>query len=396
MILLTDVATKLEELLNLYSPSDYSFVVKSAGYHLDSISNKKKARNQIPVFVSLVGGEYNPVPNLKETDYTFEVNIYYPVRFKEDFYNINPYLSNLFVGKKLSFGSDNALCNISVAEYGEIIDFDAIREFENWVEEQFNGAMHLFKKEEQVNEFYMSMRFRLFATTLGEGFIFGNDVKYRLTAKMPIYQKQVTKINVKLGEGSTTVRVFNRKATDDVGGKFAWSNTTSDVETVFYTDSYLPGDLSKDDVKLYTYLNDEFDEVNPETYVYDGINKTEDILINTKTLTEQLVWDNSGTGASISPVSEQLIGVDKFAKNMANITNFNKSLVAYIRDNEFWQTFLYLYNKQSLDEIEEITLQKVYNFNGTEYTYDYEQIILTYNENVELGSPLSFTLTFGD
>ena len=130
------------------------------------------------------------------------------------------------------------------------------------------------------------------------------------------------------------------------------------LKQFFYTDSYLPKDLSKDDVKLYTYLNDEFDEVNPETYVYDGINKTEDILINTKTLTEQLVWDNSGTGASISPVSEQLIGVDKFAKNMANITNFNKSLVAYIRDNEFWQAFLYLYNKQSLDEIEDITLQK--------------------------------------
>jgi hypothetical protein len=117
---------------------------------------------------------------------------------------------------------------------------------------------------------------------------------------------------------------------------------------------------------------------------------------STKTYTEQLVWDQSGTGASISPVSQQLVGVDKFVRNIQNITNFNKSITVYARNNEFWNTFLYCYNAQELDTISNISLVKKYNFNNEVKTFTYSQILLSWNENIQLGDPLSFTLTFGD
>ena len=302
MILLEDVGKKLQEILNKPEcPGGFTFVVKTAGFHIDKVSNDKKGINLIPVFISQVGGEYNPVPNLKEVNYTYEVNIYFPVRFKEDFYNINPYLAETFVGKKIMFGDDNALCNVSVPETGEIIEFEAIREFESWIQTEYGSAFHLFQKDQQVNEFYIAMKFRLFATSIGEGFIFGNDVKYKLSFKL----------------GETTY-------------------------------------------------------------------------------TENLVWDSSGTGASVSPVSEQLVGVDKFVRNIGNITNFNKSISAYVRNNEFWSTFLQYYNEQRLNELGDIKLTKTYTFGETTKEYEFNQITLSYNENVALGEPVSFTLAFGD
>ena len=93
MIILTDVAAKLEEILNSAEcPTDFQFVVKSQGYHLDTIADKKKGINKIPVFVEMVGGEYNPVPNLKQANFTYGVNIWFPIRFKETFYALNEYL----------------------------------------------------------------------------------------------------------------------------------------------------------------------------------------------------------------------------------------------------------------------------------------------------------------
>ena len=108
------------------------------------------------------------------------------------------------------------------------------------------------------------------------------------------------------------------------------------------------------------------------------------------------MWDSSGTGGSISPISEQLIGVDKYVRNTQNITNFNKSLVVYPNGTNFWKDVIKYYNEQDLDKITNLTLYKTYNFNGTEVEYAFNQIVLSLNENISLGQPLSFTITFGD
>ena len=302
MIVLTDVATKLEELLNGINGFPFQFVVKSQGYHLDSIADYKKGYNLIPVFISSLGGEYNPVPNLHEANFTYNINIYYPVRFKEDFYQLNEFLENTFVGKKVQIGSQNPLCNISPAEYGEIIGIELSR-FKSWVEDEYESVGNkIFEKEQEVCEEYMSMTFKLYCTTLGEGFLFGNDIKFTLSAKI------------------------------------------------------------------------------------NGVQYTKELL----------VWDSSGTGGSISPISEQLIGVDKYAKNTQNITNFNKSIVVYPQNNNFWKDFIKYYNEQNLEKITDLILYKIYKFGFTEVEYTFNQIILSYNENIALGEPLSFTLTFGD
>ena len=389
MILLTDVAAKLEELLNNYDLSDYLFVVKSSGYHLDSIANKDKARNQIPVFVSQVAGEYNPVPNLHQINTTYEINIYYPVRFKEDFYNLNAYLEQLFVGKQLSFGTENALCNVSVATYGEIIQVEAIREFENWVEAEYNENERIIQLDRQVNEFYMSMQFRLFCTTLGTGFIFGNNVKYKLTATVP------TKIDRIVVEIEPTVsRYFVRSSTNDVGGKYCWYSFYPLLTLVVFADVSSSSQMDEN-TKFYTY-NSSTQVFTETTYKFRYIDYSFGTESN-NTITEELVWDQSGTGASISPVSEQLIGVDKFVRNIENITNFNKSITVYVKNTDFWQAFLHCYNAQRLDLITSVKLVKTYYFNNNEQmTETYNQVLLSYNENVSLGDPLSFTLTFGD
>ena len=301
MIVLTDVAAKLQEILNSAEcPTDFSFVVKSQGYHLDSIADEKKGTNLIPVFLTMVGGEYNPVPNLHEANFTYGIDIWFPIRFKETFYAINEYLEEVFVGKQLKIGGKVALCNIGVAEYGEITNIH-LDQFEEWVNETYEGNVLLLKKQYDISEEYMNMHFNLFATTLGDGFIFGNGVKYKLSFKL----------------GETTY-------------------------------------------------------------------------------TENLVWDSSGTGASVSPVSEQLVGVDKFVRNIGNITNFNKSISAYVRNNEFWSIFLQYYNEQRLNELEDVKLTKTYTFGETTKEYEFNQITLSYNENVALGEPVSFTLAFGD
>ena len=392
MILLTDVANKLEEILNSEDcPCDFSFVVKSAGYHLDSVSNKKKGYNQIPVFISQIGGEYNPVPNLKQVDYSYEVNIYYPVRFKEDFYNINPFLQETFVGKKLLFGSNSALCNINVAEYGEIIDFEAIREFENWIQENFSeSAMHLFKRDEQVNEFYMSMKFRLYATSLGEGFIFGNDVKYALKVAFPT--QEITAIKIKIEQKPLFIRVFARSKINDRDGYCAWKL----VDTIFYTQyDTLPEFKITDKLYVVDPQTDEMVETGDNVSITEIVS-TEYSTTETTELTELLVWDSSGTGASISPISEQLIGIDKFVRNTANIINFNKSIVVYPKDNYFWQMFLKIYNEQDFSFLLSVELTKIYTFGENEITYTFNQLALSLNENVALGEALSFTIAFGD
>lgn len=392
MIALTDVATKLEEILNSEDcPTEFSFVVKSQGYHLDSIADKKKGKNLIPVFLTMVGGEYNPVPNLKQANFTYGVDIWFPVRFKEIFYNINEYLENTFVGKKLNIGGKVALCNIGVAEYGEIVGLH-LDQFEEWVEDTYVGSVHLFKKEHDISEEYMNMHFNIYATVLGDGFMFGNDVKYNLSAIFPVYETRATRIKVKYEVSGLTPVLFEftRDSDYDEGIFYAWKVGSVRI----YTTTIKASDFNENLVFYNKLVNDDFSE-NP-FYTLVKVLLTEDVKVGEDSYSEQLVWDSSGTGASISPISQQLIGKDKFVKNIANITNFNKSIVAYPKNTSLWNALLYCYNNQILDEIKNIKFTKTYTIGGVEKTYEFNQIVLSLNENVELGSPLSFTIAFGD
>ena len=311
MILLNEVAEKLNAILNgtdtetldlgLIRNVDYYFSVATTGYHLDNIKNENVGTNFIPVFIDSMGGDYNAVPNLKQCTVSIPITIYFPVRFKQDFFALNDYLANVFVGRFLTYGTSTGKCisNISVSQYGEIQDLDLLHQFERWVE-------NLYQRQIEKTEKYMSMQFNLYLTNSSSNYIYGNAVKYSLSMT---------------------------------------------IEDTVYED-------------------------------------------------DDLDWVQAGTGYSNSPIAQQLVGVDNYAKNTTNISNYSKSILVYPKlNNQFWQKFIKAYNDQDGTLVDSLTLTKVYeglSDDDSENTFEFEQIILGINENIARGDLISFTISLGD
>ena len=185
MIILSEVATKLQKILNgtdaevsSIRPVDFQFMVQAQGFHIDNVFDENTHKNFIPVFISSMGGNYNPVPNLKEGSYSIPVDIYFPVRFRDDFFALTDYLVDAFVGRYLTYGSvsGKALSNISVAQYGEIVDLD-LKQFKTWAEDQFGMPI-------SITERWMNMSFTLYLSTAGSDYIYGNEASVSLSFKL--------------------------------------------------------------------------------------------------------------------------------------------------------------------------------------------------------------------
>ena len=155
---------------------DYEFMVATEGFHLDKIANKETKKNFIPVFISSLGGQFNPVKSLKEVVYTIPITIYFPVRFKDDFFRFNEYLIDCFVGNLLTFGTDKCVTNISVAQYGEIENLD-LTAFAKWINTTY-------KKTIEIMGVWMSMTFNLYLSSAGNDYVWGNNVAISLSTKI--------------------------------------------------------------------------------------------------------------------------------------------------------------------------------------------------------------------
>lgn len=182
MIILSEVAQKLEKILNgsdsevtATNPTGFYFQVETEGFHIDHIEKADKSGNFIPVFISSLGGQFNPVKGLKQGSYSFPVVFYFPVRFKEAFFALGDFLVDAFVGTILNYGdvSGKAVSNISVPQFGEIQDLD-LGQFSKWVESQY-------KKPIEVMEPYLTMQVTLFLSNAAQGLVYGNDVKVDLS-----------------------------------------------------------------------------------------------------------------------------------------------------------------------------------------------------------------------
>ena len=182
MIILSEVATKLEKILNgtdteveTQNPVGQYFLVEAQGFHIDHLMDKQVGTNFIPVFVSSMGGQFNPVADLKQGQYIIPITFYFPVRFKDDFFKLGDFLIDVFVGETINFGtiSGSGICNVSVPTFGEITNFD-LKEFENWV-------MNTYQRQIQKSEPFMSMTLNLYVTNAASGFVFGNSVDVYLT-----------------------------------------------------------------------------------------------------------------------------------------------------------------------------------------------------------------------
>ena len=115
---------------------------------------------------------------------------------------------------------------------------------------------------------------------------------------------------------------------------------------------------------------------------------------NDEAYEEDLIYYQASNGMSNNPMSQQLVDIDKFATSFNNITNYAKSIACYVRDNEFWHTFISLYNNRVLNELSEVKLVKMYDFENE--IIEVEQIVLSVNENINIGDLLSYTFSFID
>lgn len=183
MIILTEVAQKLENILNgvdsetssLTNPAGFYFKVATEGFHIDSIAKVERDGNFIPVFISSMGGQFNPVKGLKQGTYSIPIVFYYPVRFKNEFFALGEFLVDAFVGTSLNYGtvSGKAISNISVPQYGEIQDLD-FRQFNQWINNTYKTTIEKMEK-------YMSMQVTLYLTNSASGLVYGNDIKVSLS-----------------------------------------------------------------------------------------------------------------------------------------------------------------------------------------------------------------------
>lgn len=188
MIIISEVAVKLEKILNdldletsdKQNPTSFYFQVETEGFHIDHIKARDRNQNFIPVYISSLGGQYNPVKGLKQASYVIPIVFYYPVRFKNDFFALGEMLSETFVGEILNYGpiSGKAVSNISVPTFGEIQNMD-FQKFESWLSD------HNFPKFIEETEPYMSMQVNLYLSNSASGFIYGNDIKIDFSFKGP-------------------------------------------------------------------------------------------------------------------------------------------------------------------------------------------------------------------
>lgn len=277
MIILTEVAEKIENILNgkdsetsaFTNPTQFAFMVATEGFHIDELKKPDKSGNFIPVFISSMGGQFNPVKGLKQGSYSIPITFYYPVRFKNDFFALAEYLADVFVGSVLNYGavSGKAVSNISVPQYGEIQNLD-LNEFENWV-----GAN--YKMPIETMEPYMSMNLTLFLSNAAPGLLYGNDVKVNLTFAY--------------GENTYTLNDI------DWDGSSLQSNSQSQSEQeegTNETDGLPFGTAYGSSFKIYPNLNTEAEEATYEleSGVYDPdaiyYRKSDDDYIYVGKLTE--------------------------------------------------------------------------------------------------------------
>ena len=175
MIYMTELCEKLQSVLDSENcPTSLSFDVQTVGFHLDHINNRDIDKNVIPVFVSSMGGSANPVKGLGQASYSIPISFYFPVRFKEDMFAVASYLMETYVGALESFGenSGKARSNVSYPTFGEIQHLD-LNEFRRWIGDTYGITVN-------VTEAYMSMTMNLYLSSLGEGYLFGDDFSAEL------------------------------------------------------------------------------------------------------------------------------------------------------------------------------------------------------------------------
>ena len=192
MIDTKELAIKLSNILNgldsetnsIENPmSEYIFDVKTYGEHLDSFFDKTKKQNVIPVFIADTTGDIQPIKNVENISYGFEIIIYFPISLKSKILDLKAFLEKCFVGQIRNYGaiSGNAVSNISIPK---IADFQRL---------QMKGLQEFIKDEYALpideTQLWANLQFNLFLSTYKSlnddntttEILLGNELEIELT-----------------------------------------------------------------------------------------------------------------------------------------------------------------------------------------------------------------------
>lgn len=191
MIKLEELQKKISNILNNIDTEtmsydnpcdDFYFAVKTYGTRLETIGNETLKRNIIPVYINLSNSNVEPIEDLGEIDTTFDFYIYFPLKYKEQFFQLGSFLLNCFNAKTLNYGNESgkALTTLSLPELNEIEDLQ-LNELGSFLEQDFNLPI---RKTEQYGVLTFNIYFYQVANLGNDnGFILGNEVKYYFTYK---------------------------------------------------------------------------------------------------------------------------------------------------------------------------------------------------------------------
>lgn len=381
MIILEDVCKKLEDILNgidekspKVSPinENYYFRVFTEGLRLKENGHRKAGKNFIPVIVGVLNGEYNPVPNLEEIDYNIQVQIMYPVRFKNDFYSLNSYLAQTFVGKIMNYGSQKALSNISVAQYGELMDLN-MREFQKWVENTYQETI-------TVQETYMSMSFTIFLSTAKnmnskDGVMLGNSVKITKIQAGKLFEGSISETkNAEIGETISYVLPYKFRGISS-------PNITVNSEGVSLTRAGL-NENGQFEVEFTPLTSGEI--VLSFDYSFHGV-----FFVDEEPILIQRV--NMG---QTEPAAQQVLGSD-YSTGFGASASYGGEIPLIIKNNQDYRELLYWVEKERKIQTIDITITELLPFT-TPIEIERKLYLTNYTRQTTLGEFLNITLSVAD
>jgi hypothetical protein len=370
MILLNEVAEKLQKILNgtdsetasFSRATDFQFVVATQGFHLDNII-AESGKNFIPVFIATMGGRFNPVSNLGQSEVNIPVTFYFPVRFKNDFFALNEYLADCFVGTQLDYGSITGKCvsNISVSQYGEIQDLD-LKQFIDWTQ-------NVYRRTIERAEPYMSMTFTLFLNGSGTftknnetyRYLYGNEAKVTISFTYPsaFVYNGVTYNKI---DGITTYKGLTYTR---------WTN--SDATSYVLTKSTLP----KAEDTVYNTIYQEIGTISSVTtnYIFD----------------DSPAFVNTGVNQSNTPVSQQILG-EKETEGLVADSTLSTGFSVYIKTTNFYKKLLQIY---ASGEISRLSFDLNLTIDEIDFRYNRKCYVSVANLIANKGELMLLTFGFG-
>lgn len=184
MINFNELSSKLQNIFNgldadtlsIANPlSNYQFVTNTFGSHLDSVADKKTKKNIIPMFIQSEDGTVGSIKALKEVESPFTIYVYFPIKFKDDFFKLPEFILDVFAGQLYNYGalSGHAISKIDVPQFSQL-ERQQMRQFRDDISTIYNLPID----ETQlygVCQFTLTLK-QYADLKLANGFIVGNQI----------------------------------------------------------------------------------------------------------------------------------------------------------------------------------------------------------------------------